>query len=108
MALGHSNGVVVDGCSTCGGIWLDDGEMQQLANRPSGLVNLARLYQPGGEWDLAERERSCPRCRTALEPYEFNSLRGIWLDRCSTCRGLFLDHGEAVAIEERLRQSGDE
>ncbi|HEY3446967.1 MAG TPA: protein kinase [Myxococcales bacterium] len=108
MSLGHSGGVVVDGCSTCGGIWLDEGEMQQLANRPAGLVAMARLYKPTGEWDLAERERGCPRCRTGLEPYEFNSLRGIWLDRCATCRGLFLDHGEAEAIEARLRQAGDE
>ncbi|MGC4115435.1 MAG: protein kinase [Myxococcales bacterium] len=108
MALGHSGGVVVDGCSNCGGVWLDEGEMQQLANRPSGLVAMSRLYKPTGEWDLNERERTCPRCHTSLEPHEFNSLRGIWLDRCTTCRGLFLDHGEAEAIEARLRQSSDE
>ena len=102
MRLAHAAGVVADGCGTCGGIWLDAGEMQQLANRPEGLLGVAKLFAPSGEWDCSERERLCPRCHTRLSPFEFPSLRGIQLDRCDTCRGLWLDHGEAEEIEARL------
>jgi Zn-finger nucleic acid-binding protein len=102
MALAHAAAVVADGCPVCGGIWFDEGEMQQLANRPSGLVAVAKLFVPSGEWDCSPRTRACPRCHSGLEPFEFDSLRGIQLDRCGTCRGIYLDHGEAEAIEQRL------
>ncbi len=103
LELAHAAGVVADGCRACGGLWLDAGEMQHLANHPEALLELARRFRPeGGEWDLLERRRSCPRCRTGLLPFEFASLRGIQLDRCDTCKGLWLDHGEAEQIEARL------
>jgi hypothetical protein len=80
--------------------------MQQLANRPAGLIAVSKLFRPSGEWDCAPKERTCPRCHTALSPFEFASLAGIQLDRCNTCKGLWLDYGEAEAIEERLHGPG--
>jgi len=103
LELAHAAGIVVDGCRTCGGLWLDAGEMQHLANQPAGLRTVARLFSPEGEWDLVVRKRCCPRCRAPLIPFEFPSMRGVQLDRCDTCHGIWLDHGEALQLEDRLR-----
>lgn len=38
-------GVEIDTCEKCGGVWLDSGELQQLTKRESGW--LSRLLQRG-------------------------------------------------------------
>ncbi len=95
-------GVEVDGCPGCGGIWLDKGELPKLSADPNVLRSLGngiRATQPAA---APQRTDSCPRCNQPLSPFEFGTLRGIRLDRCKSCEGIWLDAGEAQSIAERL------
>jgi Zn-finger nucleic acid-binding protein len=94
--IGH---IEIDGCPSCGGLWLDAGELQELANEPTALKEATSAFPARPR---AAAARNCPRCTKALQPHEFASLRGIHLDRCPTCQGLWLDAGEAALIDSRL------
>ncbi|MBK6916071.1 MAG: zf-TFIIB domain-containing protein [Deltaproteobacteria bacterium] len=37
-------GVKVDKCFACGGVWLDDGELEELAGKPGFFEALRRLF----------------------------------------------------------------
>jgi Zn-finger nucleic acid-binding protein len=81
-----SSGVELDHCTSCGGLWFDQGELtQHFANLGSEIV----------EADLKAgqtTELDCPRCRdTQLTLAE---LGGVAVETCSRCRGIFLDLGE--------------
>ena len=42
---------------------------------------------------------NCPRCRTELKLQEY---RGIQVDRCPECKGLWLDHPELDQLEDTV------
>jgi Zn-finger nucleic acid-binding protein/uncharacterized protein YxjI len=96
--------VEVDGCPTCGGVWLDQGELQRLAREPGALVQVDRTFLPVAQAAQEVPSHQCPRCEKPLSPVEFDAFRGIRLDKCKACGGVFLDHGEPTAISERLAQ----
>ena len=39
-------GVKVDKCFSCGGVFLDDGELEQLAGRPGWFDGMLTLFRP--------------------------------------------------------------
>ncbi len=44
----------------------------------------------------------CPKCDGAMEQHNLSTLTGnIELDRCSKCRGIWFDIGEAEALKEK-------
>jgi len=94
--------VETDGCPSCGGIWLDKGELHDLAKSPAALRKLDKTFVPGVQASTAERTGLCPRCSQPLVQFEFDKFRGVRLDRCKACGGIWLDHGEAGAIAARL------
>ncbi|MCD6461248.1 MAG: zf-TFIIB domain-containing protein [Thermoplasmata archaeon] len=79
-------GVEVDQCVSCGGIWLDRGELESLAGiSPSD-----------------KRILSCPLCGS---PMSILILRGVEVDHCTGCGGVWLDRGE---LEELSHPGMDE
>ncbi|MFN7134137.1 MAG: zf-TFIIB domain-containing protein [Myxococcales bacterium] len=50
-------------------------------------------------------EGRCPACGQKLGAFELDSLKGIVLDRCDGCRGVWLDHREGLAIARRLEST---
>lgn len=95
-------GVEVDGCPGCGGVWLDDGELKRIAAVPQSLRALDRIFVPGAQTTAAQRTGKCPRCEGPLNPIEYEQFRGVRLDKCKACGGVWLDHGEAGAVADKL------
>jgi Zn-finger nucleic acid-binding protein len=97
MAATHS-GVEIDECAKCLGIWLDHGELEALAemdNLPRRLLS-ARI--PGNISLRPDGTRPCPRCARFLVG---TTVKGVRLDLCSDCQGVWLDQGELNQILER-------
>jgi Zn-finger nucleic acid-binding protein len=79
-------GIAVDVCPSCGGLWLDAGELERKgAKLPPGGVDY------GGD-------RRCPRCdrRMRVRPSKVAEL-----DVCPKCNGMFLDAGEIELLVDR-------
>ncbi len=93
------DGVEVDTCSVCEGIWFDKAELGQLLDKTTQRV------QPIMSGDDAEdanyrRQVSCPRDGGKL--LRVNSARNhkVTLDACVVCQGVWLDGGEFKRIRE--------
>ena len=93
------DGVEVDSCPACGGLWLDAGELQALARKPQQAAqSLHHLPSVHKTADGDDASKPCPACGGKLA---IASFEGVSLEHCSSCDGLFVDRGElenAMAI----------
>src|SRR5690349_9426617 len=99
----QEQGFTLLGCARCSGIWLWWAELQTARYlTPATLAALdARLGwgsgPPGGA--PPGGARACPLCRQSMEEIAYGESRGVRIDRCRPCGGLWLDPGELVAIQ---------
>jgi len=93
-------GIELDGCPGCRGLWFDAGELELLAEK-SGLdvseLDVSGL--PGAQG--AEKGMACPRCDRTLDKAWFDPKRTILVDRCA--HGLWFDRGEVGRALDSLQ-----
>ena len=89
------DGVEVDRCGACRGVWFDKRELSEVLPRPA-----AKSLLGGGEdpQALDQKRAKCPRDGSPL--LRVHSLRNqsVTLDTCSVCQGIWLDGGEFEAL----------
>lgn len=91
--------VEVDFCGRCRGLWLDHGEIRQLASdKAVALAQLAEVEKKVGRlggMGLASEAKvlqaKCPACSGKLGIAKFGMLA---LEVCTACQGTFVDRGE--------------
>ena len=89
-------GIGVDRCTSCSGIWLDMLELERLlANRPRELLREDRAAAERAEPTESGGQRPCPKCRGG-QLIKLNSRHrpGTIVDSCTVCHGTWLDAGE--------------
>ncbi len=96
------NGLVVDYCRACKGIWLDGGELYLLSNMPRELEAKLR----GGLRQPRPSERLCPRCKSALQSGGLLHPE-LEVEQCPECEGLWFDEGEIKQAIHLDRQTFD-
>lgn len=90
-------GVAVDFCHHCRGLWLDAGELELLIEK-SGAdphAELLRFQQQPGTPSKGER-MLCPRCDRRLHEIPAKGQGGseVAVDRCPQGHGLWFDRSE--------------
>src|SRR5262245_52478143 len=91
-------GIVIDRCSACGRLWLDDGEMKALLSDQSN-VDTADSGPFGRESKRAALgDRICPRDGTGLLEIKHPQRPDVLIEYCTKCRGVLLDAGELRQI----------
>ena len=86
-------------CLGCDGRFLAESDLQRIEETVEPVVlELRRI--PGA--DDQQRILECPVCepRHPMEKFEHHRDRNVVLDRCPSCRGVWLDGGELTAIQE--------
>jgi len=99
------SGVEIDRCTSCGGIWLDSGELEQilaLAEVPAGRI--AEALRAGSQGSRSRRQ--CVRCRRRMRQVAIEGCTGLVADRCPAGHGIWFDAGELSAAVKTL--SGDQ
>lgn len=89
-------GIEVDHCVLCRGIWCDAGELDlltELAGVPAG--ELERRMLAGGA--ATRGTRRCPRCNRKMDVVQLGTPP-VALDRCPGGDGIWLDAGELAAV----------
>jgi Zn-finger nucleic acid-binding protein len=97
-------GVEIDRCPSCGGIWLDGGEIKQLLamrNAPGSeaqleatIDRLAKARPTGGAPPPPADDivnTACPACAGKLTIVTFGQTI---IEHCNACQGVFIDRGE--------------
>ncbi len=90
--------IAVDLCGACGGVWLDADELRKLGKDEAALLSgtpSQRVPEPGF--------RACPRC-PGLTPLRPREEKGVLLDECGSCGGIWLDAGELEPMRGRRRR----
>lgn len=80
-----AEGVELDRCRRCGGVWLDGGELSEL---------LGRTLEPRLATGLSSR--ACCSCGKGMK--SVNLPAGVKAEMCAACKGIYLDDGELQAI----------
>lgn len=95
-------GVKVDFCSPCKGIWFDKDEMAFMAELPEDLPEVD-VQQAAVATDF-----DCPRCNNVkLQTMKFVKAEDLLIDRCPACQGIWLDKGELPKVEKIAAHIGD-
>jgi Zn-finger nucleic acid-binding protein len=92
-------GLEVDLCPHCGGLWLDRGEITRAARLPEGELDRLRGHLSATTIESPPEPSHpvpCPACEGKLSEV---ILGNVHVDYCGTCHGIFLDRGE---LEEAL------
>jgi len=97
--------VEVDHCISCGGIWLDGGEMELLLEGAAGREAFLSSFQRDRE--CSEKPRKCPICSKRMEKIRIGKEKQVCIDRCRHQDGLWLDRGELEEIFKINRFGSD-
>ncbi len=81
-------GVEIDLCVNCGGVWLDGGELEALTGHD--LKNYRQLL--------------CPECNLIMLT---RTIGTVEVDHCFKCGGTWLDKGELQGISEMQKEGVD-
>ena len=94
MLILELDGVEIDCCDECRGIWLDEGELELLAgvDQKSELPFLKALTDP--EAVKAKGNRCCPVCGKKMLLVDIPLDPIVEIDRCPLNHGLWFDQGE--------------
>jgi len=106
LTLSGYEGVEVDYCSACRGVWLDYGKLTQIVqNRerawsPEKIRNvLSRLDGHNAPPMPEERVLKCPNCSAQLDEVNYQGTSNIVVNPCGDLHGVWLDAGEIASIQ---------
>jgi Zn-dependent protease with chaperone function len=85
----NQQGVMVDFCPACKGLWLDGGEINYFVENPNLVTQ--KLREP--LINEKQSEKVCPRCATNMSAGGLFQP-GLEIDHCKSCDGLWFDAGE--------------
>jgi Zn-finger nucleic acid-binding protein len=110
----HKTDVRVDTCPTCGGVWLDRGELHRIeqAHGPIDAQALRGIQSVAAAYELARQKAkpaaACPHCGGELAAKEYAYCSQVLVDACPKCEGVWLDGGEIAALEQFFGEAGAE
>jgi len=91
-------GVSIDRCTNCHGLWFDDDEAAQLKSKQGSEAVDTGDPAEGQKWD-SHADINCPRCGKEMEKSADPKQIHIWYEVCSD-HGMFMDAGEFTDFKE--------
>ena len=88
--------VEIDYCFKCGGIWLDEGELEILLESAEGKDELLRSFEEDKK--TKEKPRKCPICLRNMRKVNCGGDKKVLIDKCKKNHGLWFDKGELEEI----------
>lgn len=114
LTTGAREGVSIEQCEACQGMWLDVGELKSLLHsrdvptdaleRAAALSARRRTPNPA---ELSAPQRACPMCAQLMERVNYDEASGILVDSCME-HGVWLDGGELSRLETWAEAWDDE
>lgn len=111
MSQTFYEGVEIDICQSCAGVWLDAGEITSIVetrDRTWPVDVIRKVLSTTGKQgiSLGEKNRniSCPKCRDNLPPVNYQNSSGIVVNSCQNGHGMWLDAGELAKIQIYMEQ----
>lgn len=98
--------IEIETCRGCGGEWLDHTELKKIVDQrdvyfdPQQRAEVAKTIKlKQMTTDDVDRKLTCPKCHGVTKAINYSGDSGIIIDRCSGCKGIWLDPGELEKIQ---------
>ena len=96
--------IEIDFCGLCGGVWLDEGELELLVSPDnSNYASVSGIISDLKKSTAADGSRKCPVGRKKMVPVELSIKPAVEIDKCPLNHGLWFDKGE---LEQVMTSSG--
>lgn len=96
LASFSAEGVDMDLCDQCGGVWFDKGELAFYTETSEDVPAIGNAIDAGRQVNC-----ECPRCDDVkLVETRFVEGSDLLVDICPRCKGVFLDKGELKRVEQ--------
>lgn len=99
-------GVTIDRCPHCQGVWLDEGELEAIQeNQDSDFRDVpdrateSVIAAAGMAAARAEGPLNCVSCKTEMEKSEYSFSSQVMIDSCPKGHGIWLDKSELSRLE---------
>jgi len=99
-------GVEVDRCRSCKGIWFDIGESDWLMGEDAAAALDTGDPEVGRHANQINRYR-CPRCNGGMMRRRAAKGAPIEYEECTSCRGSFFDAGEFTELIKNAKANLD-
>ena len=107
-------GIDIETCPGCEGEWLDDAELKHVVKTREVLFSkeerraiAAATKITGVRLDAVDRDLLCPKCGGQTDAINYGGDTGIIIDRCTGCRGIWLDRSELEKIQMLVEEWED-
>jgi len=114
LATEDYEGVEIDRCPHCKGVWLDAGELQGIQdNQDSDFRDVvgSKLDTVSAAINMAkaatEERRKCVSCESELVKREYIPSAQIMIDNCPKGHGIWLDAGELSRLQMFYENESD-
>jgi Zn-finger nucleic acid-binding protein len=100
------HGINVDECPNCLGRWFDRDELRRAKDRTDQYLrwlDFDLFARDPGSPPANARAHLCPRCSVRMGQIAYESS-GVIVDKCSSCHGVWLNHGEFEKIVKHLHE----
>ncbi len=99
-------GIEIESCPGCGGEWLDAEELgkavrirEQKFSESERRAIAESTTITGVKLANVDRDLLCPKCGGTTDAVNYGGDTGIVIDRCTGCRGFWLDEAELEKVQ---------
>lgn len=98
-------GVNVDTCQGCFGVWLDEGELLEIVSVKQKKIStdLVKEVVSNSFYGIPESEKEnkllCAHCNNEMKPINYDISSGVIIDRCNHGHGIWLDKHELEKVQ---------
>jgi Zn-finger nucleic acid-binding protein len=100
MSVASFEGIEVDRCLDCSGMWFDALEVQDLRHSKGAGVLDTGDAQRGAQHDTIGKIK-CPVHAVPMVRMVDREQPHVWYEQCPTCYGIYLDAGEFRDLMDR-------
>ena len=97
LAPARRDGLDVESCPACKGLWLTAQELESLEDEAYDLGKKGELVFNG-----EPSARKCPECASALETFQYRDY-DLFLELCPQRHGYWLDAGEDARVLQLMQ-----
>ena len=100
------HGINIDECPSCLGRWFDRDELRRAKDRTDQYLRWLDFDPFAGDGSAPAATgyaRLCPRCSLKMGVIVYETS-GVLIDKCSSCHGVWLNHGEFEKIIKHLKK----
>ncbi|MBN2495649.1 MAG: zf-TFIIB domain-containing protein [Deltaproteobacteria bacterium] len=94
-------GIEIDRCPACKGMFLDRGELKALISKDQGNVADNLAFSPTSD-TMDAIEAHCFRCNKKMTPVQ--APGDVLVNLCENCGAIFLDQGELATLQLHAHQ----